>query len=95
MPLAWFSEAECKVYHFCLNCQYDRFDFDTFHIGQEEDILEGENLRPCARCELLSTDRERDCWATECYSKVWDSITQYGKRRNLVVKRYVRPRLKD
>ena len=86
MPLAWYSEQEYEVYHFCLNCPYKRFNVDTFVIGNMADIDEGEDLEPCEKCEILGDDRELICDVTDSYSEVRNSIIQCGRR--LLFKRY-------
>ena len=62
MPLAWYSCAEMKVYHVCLDCCHrTKIEFEHLTFIAEDDIPEYLALDVCETCddhELYLTDRE-------------------------------------
>lgn len=57
MPLAWFSRAECEVYHVCLNCGYmDEINDTNLSIRSVRFVEDMTSLKLCQNCERLMDD---------------------------------------
>ena len=79
--LGWFSEDEYDVFHVCVNCQYWRFNRDTFKVLTQDQIrIEHPDLDLCEKCynKINKHWIYGPCYQTASESEVKNSITQRG-----------------